>query len=168
MKYLRKHFLHESIDVDKFKSYINDLKNKGPLLNDYENLSYILSDEFMDDMGIISHTNEEFNDNTPHPTNKFWVFYGICKTSNKSKMSSVSSDFEKINYLVIYNIGELEIEKIKGIRFKEGYAVINENFLNKLSKVLSYRVSAFIEEVYNEEYGCYLYDIEFKLNEYDG
>lgn len=146
MKYLRKHFLHEGIE--------------GPLLHDYENLSYILSDEFMDDMGIISHTNEEFNDNTSHPTNKFWTFYGICKTSNKSKMSSVSSDFEKINYLVIYNIGELEIEEIKDI--------INENFLNKLSKVLSYRVSAFIEEVYNEEYECYLYDIEFKLNEYDG
>ena len=157
MKYLRKHFLHEGIDVDKFKSYINELKSKEPLLSDYEDLSYILSDEFMDDMGIISHTNEEFNDNDPHPTNKFWAFYGICKTSNKSKMSSVSSYFEKINYLVIYNIGELEIEEVKEI--------INDDFLNEISKNLGYRVSASIEDVYNEEYECYLYDIEFKLNE---
>jgi hypothetical protein len=157
MKYLRKHFLHENIDVNKFKSYINELKSKEPLLSDYEDLSYILSDEFMDDMGITSQTKEVFGDDyTTHPTNKFWGFYGICKNSNDNKMSSVSTDFERINYLVIYNIGELEIEEVKEI--------INDDFLNKISKILGYRVSAFVEEVYNEEYECYLYDIEFKLN----
>jgi hypothetical protein len=156
MKYLRKHFLHEGIDVDKFKSYINELKNKGPLLHDYENLSYLLSDEFMDDMGISSQTKEVFADDSI-PTNKFWTFYGICKTSNEDKMSSVSTDFKKIKYLVIHNISELEIEEVMEI--------INDDFLNEISKVLGYRLSTFIEDIYNDEYRCYLYDIEFRLAE---
>jgi hypothetical protein len=36
MKYLRKHFLHENIDVNKFKSYINDyINNETSGLPDY-------------------------------------------------------------------------------------------------------------------------------------
>lgn len=123
----------------------------------YDDLSYILSDEFMDDMDIISQTNERFDDDDNQPTNKFWTFYGICKTSNNTKISSVSSEFKKISFLVIFNIGELELEEINKI--------LNDDFINYISNVLGYKLSTHINEDYNEEYECYLYDIEFKLNE---
>jgi hypothetical protein len=72
-------------------------------------------------------------------------------------LSSDLSDFESIRMLVIFNIPELEIDNIKEL--------LNDEYLGELEEMLGYKVTIDIEEILNDEYQCYFYDIEFKLNE---
>jgi hypothetical protein len=140
--------------------HLNSFKIFGkPTNDDYFKLSNILMDDLMDDMDIYSKTDENFDDDDNTPLNKFWAFNG---SNEKDKMgeyilSSDLSDFESIRMLVIFNIPELEIDNIKEL--------LNDEYLGELEEMLGYKVTIDIEEILNDEYQCYFYDIEFKLNE---
>jgi hypothetical protein len=145
MKYLKKYKIFESISK--------------PTNDDYFKLSNILMGDLMDDMDIYSKTDEDFDDEDNLPLNKFWVFNGSNKKDKMGEyiLSSDLSDFESIRMLVIFNIPELEIDNIKEL--------LNDEYLGELEEMLGYKVTIDIEEILNDEYQCYFYDIEFKLNE---
>jgi hypothetical protein len=144
MKYLKKYKIFESISK--------------PSNDDYFELSNILMDDLMDDMDIYSKTDENFNDDENTPLNKFWAFNGSNKKDKMGEyiLSSDLSDFESIRMLVIFNIPELEIDNIKEF--------LNDEYLGELGKMLGYKVTIDIEEILNDEYQCYFYDIEFNLS----
>lgn len=128
---------------------------KSPNINDYLDLLHILQDDVFDSWNINAKTDESFEDGVEVPTNKFWSFitYG-----SKDILSSNPSDFNKIgkiDKLIVYNIGELEIESFM-IEF-------NEDLINYIRESLGYDLIISQEETYNEDYDCYFYDIEFKL-----
>lgn len=137
--------------IKKYESYTYTATKEDYLL-----LSEILMSNLLDDWGIISRKDEEIGigqTTSDDPINKFWTF---CEYDDNLKISSNIDDINKIDSLVVYNLGELEIDK-----FLED---VKELEISEMVKDMTgFELSIINEDTYNDEYGCYFNDVIFKL-----
>lgn len=137
--------------LKRFESFEHTSSKEAYLL-----LSEVLTSNLLDDWGIRSRTDEEIGigqTTSDDPINKFWTF---CEYGNDLKISSNVDDLNKIDSLVVYNLGELEIDK-----FLE--EVKNLEISEIVKDLTGYELSVINEDTYNDEYGCYFNDVIFKL-----
>lgn len=107
MKYL-KHFESLTSDNDKWIE-----------------LSEILKSRVFDDFNVLSKTDEEFNDESPAITHKFWAFQTRSGMRNLQELESFKKHFgqdQSINHITVYSIPDSEkdeflnsLESIKGL-----------------------------------------------------
>lgn len=123
---------------------------------DYLLLSEILMSNLLDDWEIRSRKDEQIGigqTTSDDPVNKFWTF---CEYGDELNISSDVYELNKIDSLVVYNLGELEIDE-----FLEDIKELNiSDIVNDLT---GFELSVTHEDTYNDEYGCYFNDVIFKL-----
>lgn len=130
--------------------------NQDPTREDYLLLSEILMSNLLDDWEIRSRKDEQIGiDRTTSddPINKFWTFF---EYGNKLNISSDAYELNKIDSLVVYNLGELEIDE-----FLEDIKELKLSYI--VSDLVGFELSVTFIDTYSDEYNCYFSDVIFKL-----